>query len=90
MRHLVNGTSVYQRAGGFVDYYQLLFDDHQIIYAEGIAAESLLIDPRTRAALPPEAGARRHARRHHLNYEVTESLLSRRDAVALLKRSTSG
>lgn len=46
VRHLVNDTTVYRRDGGFVGYFQLLFDDHQIIYAEGIAAESLLIDPR--------------------------------------------
>ena len=54
VRHLVNGSTVYQRDGGFVDYFQLLFDDHQIIYAEGIAAESLLIDPRTRTAVPDQ------------------------------------
>lgn len=90
VRHLIDGTSVYWRDGGFIDYFQLVFDDHQIIYAEGIAAESLLIDPRTRAALPPEAGAKPHAYRRHLGYEVTESLLSQGDAVALLKRSTSG
>ena len=51
-RHLINGDTVVQRDGGFIDYYQLLFDRHQIIYAEGIAAETLLIDTRTCAALP--------------------------------------
>jgi len=95
VRHLINGTTVYQQDGGFVDYFQLLFDDHQIIYAEGIAAESLLIDPRTRAALPAEAaprssGKRRtHAHRPHLDYEVGESLLSTPDAVDLLRKASS-
>ncbi|MEP2030060.1 MAG: Hint domain-containing protein [Paracoccaceae bacterium] len=51
-RLLVNGTSVQAQPGGFVDYYQLLFDSHQMIFAEGIAAESLHIDPVTRSALP--------------------------------------
>lgn len=90
VRHLINDDSVYQQDGGFVDYFQLLFDDHQIIYAEGIAAESLLIDPRTHNALPAEAAARgRHAHRKHQDYEVQERLLAQPDAVALLKRASS-
>ncbi len=89
VRHLVNGTSVVQLDGGFVEYFQLLFDDHQIIYAEGIAAESLLIDPRTRAALPDGIGRTRHNYRTHLGYEVQENLLSVPDAVDLLRRASS-
>jgi hypothetical protein len=89
VRHLVNGTSVIQLDGGFVEYFQLLFDDHQIIYAEGIAAESLLIDPRTRAALPDAVGGTRHGFRTHLGYEVQENLLSVPDAVDLLRRASS-
>jgi hypothetical protein len=94
VRHLLNGDTVYQQDGGFVDYYQLLFDDHQIIYAEGIAAESLLIDPRTRAAMPedmPQLGAdgdQGHAQRAYIDYEVKETLLSQPDAVALLRRAS--
>ena len=91
VRHLINGDTVVQQDGGFVDYFQLLFDQHQIIYAEGIAAESLLIDPRTRAALPEHLDdqvRRGHGHRHHLDYEVRESLLSAGDAVALLRRAS--
>lgn len=51
-RHLVNGSTVTQEPGGFVDYFQLLFDKHEIIYAEGIAAESLFVDSTTRPAMP--------------------------------------
>ncbi len=89
-RHLVNGDTVLRAEGGFVDYFQLAFDDHQIIYAEGIAAESLLIDRRTHAALPEglRSGAG-HAPRRHLSYEVSESLLSGPDAVALLRRASA-
>ena len=85
VRHLINGATVWQQDGGFVEYFQLLFDDHQIIFAEGIAAESLLIDPRTRAAVPIGAD---HAYRMHQDYEVQESLLSRPDVVELLRRAT--
>ena len=91
VRHLINGTSVVQQDGGFVDYFQLLFDEHQIIYAEGIAAESLLIDPRTRAALPAGVNARGagHAHRPHLDYEVQEGLLKTPDAIDLLRKASS-
>ncbi|EAR50412.1 hypothetical protein OG2516_02813 [Oceanicola granulosus HTCC2516] len=95
VRHLINGASVYQQDGGFVDYFQLLFDDHQIIYAEGIAAESLMVDQRTRAAVPEEVSRglgsvlAGHARRHHLAYEVQETLLAGPDAVDLLRRASS-
>ena len=88
VRHLINGTSVVQLDGGFVEYFQLLFDDHQIVFAEGIAAESLLIDPRTRAALPEGLGGAGHRPRRHLSYEVQESLLSGADAVSLLRRAS--
>lgn len=88
VRHLINGDTVVQQEGGFVDYFQILFDDHQIIYAEGIAAETLLVDPRTRAALPGDLSGD-HAHRHHLDYEVHSSLLSSPDAVALLLKASS-
>lgn len=95
-RHLVNGDSVVRVSGGFVDYYQMLFDAHQIIYAEGIAAESLLVDTRTRAALPEEVEDRLgdllpgHRRSDHRSLEVQEALLSRPDAADLLKKSSGG
>lgn len=95
-RHLVNGSSVHRMDGGFVDYFQLLFDTHQIIYAEGIAAETLLIDPRTRAALPSELAEKmaetlpgHGADRAHLAYEVQENLLDRPDAADILRRAST-
>lgn len=51
-KDLVNGTSVTVQDGGFVDYFQILFDDHHIIFAEGIAAESFLVDAQTAPVLP--------------------------------------
>jgi hypothetical protein len=42
-KYLVDGESVWQREGGYVDYYALVFDRHEIIYAEGIPCESLMV-----------------------------------------------
>ena len=95
VRHLVDGVNIYQEDGGFVDYFQLLFDDHQIIYAEGIATESLLVDPRNSAAIPADVGRNlngdenRHRYREHLNYEIEEEILTRPDIAHLLRRASS-
>jgi hypothetical protein len=56
-KHLVNGDTVYLREIGFVDYYSLVFDAHEIIYAEGIPAESLMVTEATVSRLPPELAA---------------------------------
>lgn len=53
-KHLVDGDRVWRREGGFVDYYSLVFDRHEIIFAEGIAAESLMVNEDTVRHLPPE------------------------------------
>ncbi|MFW8637512.1 Hint domain-containing protein [Cribrihabitans pelagius] len=93
-RDLVNGHAVVTLDGGFVDYVQILFDRHHIVYAEGIAAESTFLDPITTPALPeeflsthpgplpaaPASGA------HGL--DVGRPLLQRQDAVELLKRAS--
>ena len=95
-RHLVNGDSVCRIEGGFVDYFQILFDRHQIIYAEGIAAETLLLDPRTSPALPADLAARLSQTlgpRHGVgleDFEVPEQLLDLPDAVAILRRASLG
>ena len=36
----VDGQTAYLRDGGFVDYFSLVFDRHEIIFAEGAATES--------------------------------------------------
>ncbi|MET4127016.1 Hint domain-containing protein [Roseovarius sp. MBR-6] len=93
-RHLVNGDTVRFENGGHVDYVQLLFDRHQIIYAEGIAAETLLLDPRTRSALPDEAGTGTapcadHDARAHLQFEISRALLDHPNAADLLRRAST-
>jgi hypothetical protein len=93
--HLINGESVRRVEGGHVDYFQILFDAHQIIYAEGIAAETLLVDSRTRAALPEELDKRltstlpTHTNRLRAEFELNEALVRRPDAVALLRRAST-
>ena len=88
-RHLVDDIRVLRRPGGFVDYFQLIFDDHHIIYAEGIAAESHLVDARTRAALPDTASGPLHRHRAHMDYEVSQNLIDPATATALLRRASS-
>ncbi len=94
-RHLVNGDTVRRESGGFVDYVQLLFDRHQIIYAEGIAAETLLVDPRTSAALPAdlkEALSQQltgQGAPSHLQFEVGQALLNHPNAADILKRAST-
>lgn len=93
-RHLINGKTVFVREGGFVDYFQILFDRHHIIYAEGIAAESMLVDPRTRPALPPDLLERigailpGHGRGDRHGLDVQKALLDRPDVIDLLRRAS--
>lgn len=53
-RHMVNGDTVVPMEQGFFEYFQILFDRHQIIFAEGIATESMLLDHRTQSVLPQD------------------------------------
>lgn len=39
-KELVDGEKIFPQQGGIVTYHHLLFDRHEIIFAEGIAAES--------------------------------------------------
>ena len=61
-KHLVDGDAVWQREGGFVDYFSLVFDHHEIIYAEGIPVESLMVNEATVTRLPPALAAEVQAR----------------------------
>jgi hypothetical protein len=56
-KHLVDGERIFLREGGFIDYFSLVFDGHEIIYAEGIPAESLMVSEATVSRLPPELAA---------------------------------
>ncbi len=56
-KHLVDGERVFLREGGFVNYLALVFDRHEIIYAEGVPSESLMVNDATVNRLPPELAA---------------------------------
>ena len=93
-RDLVNGSTVTRTDGGFVEYYQLLFDDHQIIYAEGIAAETLLADLRNSPVLPDDvvaklkSGSLRHSDRSYMDFDLPQA--DGTDVVAVLRRASTG
>lgn len=53
-KHLVDGSSIFIREGGFVNFFSLVFDRHEIIYAEGVPAESLMVTEAIVSRLPPE------------------------------------
>ena len=56
-KHLVDDENVFIRTGGVIDFFSLIFDRHEIIYAEGIPAESLMVNDATVSRLPPEIAA---------------------------------
>lgn len=45
--HLVNDCTVRRRIGGFVTYVHLMFDQHEVVYSEGLETESFLPGPET-------------------------------------------
>ncbi|MEQ3626815.1 MAG: Hint domain-containing protein [Celeribacter sp.] len=53
-QYLVDGGRVFIRKGGFCDWFTPVFDRHEVIYAEGIPAESLEVNDATRPGLPEE------------------------------------
>ena len=46
-RDLVDGKHVKTRAGGRVEYVHILFDDHQVVWSDGLLSESFLPGPQT-------------------------------------------
>ncbi len=56
-RDLVNGDTIYRREGGTVEYYHILFDNHEIIFSEGIPSESLHINKTTLDSLAEDSRA---------------------------------
>ncbi|MEE4187296.1 MAG: Hint domain-containing protein [Roseobacter sp.] len=93
-RHLVNGSSVVRQEGGFVDYFQLLFDQHHIVFAEGIAAEAMRMDETTAplldASMLHSLEIARTAQSELDAHEVNKAFLNRPDAVDMLRRASGG
>lgn len=90
-KHLVDGDQVRRREGGFVDYYSLVFDRHEIIFAEGIPAESLMVNETTVRMLPDTLAAELTERfpglkqSQHYGAEPTRSVLEAGGRANLLR-----
>lgn len=91
-KHLVDGECILRREGGFVDYYSLVFDRHEIVFAEGIAAESLMVNDATVARLPRDLAGELIARfpglihSPHIGTEAGREILDAAARQALLRR----
>ena len=85
-RHLVDDAQITRRKGGFIDYFQLILSGHHIIFAEGIAAESHLVDPRLH---PAPGDGPRHDPRGLSDYEVRDNLIPLRKAAAMLRKAST-
>lgn len=102
-KFLVNGTTIRPRPVDRADYYHLMLDKHELVFAEGIASESLLAGPVALAALGPAARAelfsifpqllRRGQRlsRYSLTHRESRMLLKRaRPTAQTLPRAEAG
>ena len=89
MRHLVNGNDVIRIEAGYIEYYQILFDEHQFIYAKGLPVESQLLDQHSLLALPKEAqtGLKDHDTIYS-TLEVSKDILQTPNALELLRKAT--
>ncbi|WP_444455431.1 Hint domain-containing protein [Rhodobacter capsulatus] len=67
-KHLVDGEHVWRREGGYVDYFALVFDRHEIVYAEGVPVESLQVSEATLNLMPEELSTEIKARLPDLNH----------------------
>jgi len=88
-RHLVDGESIVRREGGFVEYFSLVFDQHEVIYAEGVPCESLMVCPATLTRLPETLATPLRAafpgldQRLHTGADIATEIVSRlRDSSA--------
>lgn len=87
-KHLVDDDRVWRREGGFIDYYSLIFDRHEIIYAEGIPAESLMVTEETVRLLPEELAGELQARFPGLRHSPHFATEAGRGNVEAAGRST--
>ena len=85
-KHLVDGEHVWRREGGYVDYYALVFDRHEIVYAEGIPAESLQVSEATLSLMPEALTAEIRARLPNLKHTPHFGTEAGRDLLEMLGR----
>lgn len=68
-KYLVDGETVLVREGGYADYYSLVFDAHEVVYAECIPCESLQVNAQTLAQLPDDLAQSVENELPHLNHQ---------------------
>lgn len=91
-KHLIDGERIFQREGGFVDYFSIVFDQHEMIYAEGVPVESLMVNDATLRRLPAEIAQEVKARfpglaqAQHFGTEANRQLLDHVGRETLLGR----
>lgn len=96
VEHLVDGQRIIQQEGGFVEYFQMVFDSHQIIFAEGIAVETMRITRRNRTLLPDKMSRLwgsvipGHSDRPHGAFEIAAAPFGRENPAELLRRASRG
>ncbi|MEM9709289.1 MAG: Hint domain-containing protein [Pseudomonadota bacterium] len=54
-RDLVDGGAITRIEGGWIEYVHLMFDDHQVVWSEGLPTESFLPGPQTTSCFEREA-----------------------------------
>ena len=55
VKALVNDRDILVKPGGMVEYFHILLDQHEVIFANGTAAESLYLGEQALRGLPPAA-----------------------------------
>lgn len=89
---LVNGDDIVQSSGGFIDYFQLLFEDHQVIYVESIAAESMMVDMRNHPTLPTHVkkgiSLKSHSKRDLNTVDINPTRPLEANLAEILKRAS--
>ncbi len=53
-KYLLNDRTVRRRVGGIVTYVHMMFDQHQVVYSEGLPTESFLPGPQTKDVFEQE------------------------------------
>ena len=87
-KHLVDGEHVWRREGGYVDYYALVFDHHEIVYAEGIPVESLQVSEATLSLMPEDLTSEIRARLPDLDHTPHFGTEAGRDLLDQVGRDT--
>ncbi len=80
-KHLVNDDTITVRRGGEVEYIHLLFDHHEVVWADGVATETLFLGETGKRALDAENLEELHTIFPELNDLNTSTMKTARPVV---------